>query len=41
VARPDKKLLRREIVQSIRDDAGDEPQSDDSTLLVLKYRGAS
>jgi serine phosphatase RsbU (regulator of sigma subunit) len=41
VARPDRKLLMREIVQSVRNDAGDEPQSDDSTLLVLKYRGAS
>ena len=29
----------REIVQSVRDYAGDEPQSDDITLLALKYRG--
>ncbi|MBA4397471.1 MAG: serine/threonine protein phosphatase [Syntrophus sp. (in: bacteria)] len=29
----------REIVQSVRDFAGDEPQSDDITMLVLKYRG--
>jgi sigma-B regulation protein RsbU (phosphoserine phosphatase) len=31
--------LVREIVQSVHDYAGDEPQSDDITLLVLKYRG--
>ncbi|MFH1080623.1 MAG: SpoIIE family protein phosphatase [Pseudomonadota bacterium] len=31
--------LVREIVQSVRDFAGDEPQSDDITMLVLKYRG--
>jgi len=31
--------LVREIVQSVRDYAGDEPQSDDITMLALKYRG--
>jgi sigma-B regulation protein RsbU (phosphoserine phosphatase) len=31
--------LVREIVQSVHDYAGDEPQSDDITLLALKYRG--
>jgi sigma-B regulation protein RsbU (phosphoserine phosphatase) len=31
--------LVREIVQSVHDYTGDEPQSDDITLLVLKYRG--
>jgi sigma-B regulation protein RsbU (phosphoserine phosphatase) len=29
----------REIVQSVRDYAGDEPQSDDITILALKYQG--
>jgi len=31
--------LVREIVQSVQNYAGDEPQSDDITLLALKYRG--
>ncbi len=31
--------LVREIVQSVHDYAGGEPQSDDITLLALKYRG--
>jgi len=31
--------LVREIVQSVHDYAGNEPQSDDITLLTLKYHG--
>jgi sigma-B regulation protein RsbU (phosphoserine phosphatase) len=30
-----------EIMKSVHEFAGDEPQSDDITMLVLKYRGAS
>ena len=31
--------LVREILQSVRDFAGSEPQSDDITLLALSFRG--
>jgi serine phosphatase RsbU (regulator of sigma subunit) len=31
--------LDREILQSVRDFAGSEPQSDDITLLALLFRG--
>jgi len=33
--------LVRDVVQSVHEYAGEEPQSDDITLLVLQYKGSS